>query len=263
MDPADRTDEVKALRLGIDLGMNLLDTAEMYGEGGSEEVVAEAVEHCRDEVVIVTKIRPPKATRHGTVEYAERSLRLLDTDRIDLYLLHDQPVHPLEETLEAFEGLKRDGKILHYGVSNFDLDHLQRSEGLGLGPNVACNQLRYALTHRALEGEILPWSVEHEIAIMAYSPVGQGRIDFAPELEEVARRHDASPWCIAIAWSMRHPSVVTIPKASDPDHVRDNARALSIVFTEEDFGDLDRAYPRPPPNSFDLYDADPSGTRGP
>jgi aryl-alcohol dehydrogenase-like predicted oxidoreductase len=156
-DPTKRSEEVRALKLGIELGMMLIDTAENYADGGSEKIVGEAVASCRDEVVLVTKIHPTKATRQGTIRYAERSLRYLGTDRIDLYLLHDRPEHPAEETLIAFERLREDGKILHYGVSNHDLALMQEWEKLPLGRNVCCNQLRYALTHRALEREILPW----------------------------------------------------------------------------------------------------------
>ena len=254
MDPAKRAEEVKALKLGIDLGMTLIDTAENYADGGSEKVVGEAIANCRDDVMVVTKIHPSKADRKGTIEYAERSLRYLRTDHIDLYLLHDRPEYPAEETLEALESLKQAGKILHYGISNHDLSLMRDWEELPLGTNVASNQLRYALTNRALEREILPWCVEHDISIMAYSPVGVGKLNIASELESVARRHDVTPWCAAIAWAMRHPSVVAIPKASNPEHVRGNAKALSIRFTDEDLAELDRAYPQPPTGSFDLYD---------
>ena len=253
MDPSNRADEVAALQLGMDLGLNLIDTAENYGDGGSEKVVGEAIKGRRDEVVLVTKVHPTKATRQGTFDYCERSLELMGTDRIDLYLLHDEPVHPLEETLESLERLKGDGKILHYGVSNFPLQVMQECEKLDLGSNVACNQLRYALTHRALEREILPWCEEQDIALMAYSPVGVGKLNLAAELEEVARRHEVSPWCAAIAFTMRHPKVVSIPKASNPAHVRDNAKALTVKLSEEDLAQLDKAYPQPPAGSFDIY----------
>ena len=254
MESSKRADEVAALRLGMDLGMTLIDTAEMYGDGGSEEVVGEAIEGRRDEVVIVTKVGPKKASRQGTLDNCEQSLKHLGTDRIDLYLLHDQPVHALEETLESLDRLKQDGKILHYGVSNFTLDLMQECESLDLGVNVACNQLRYALTHRALECEILPWCEEKNIALMAYSPVGVGKLNLAPELEEVARRHDVSPWCAAIAFTIRDPRVVSIPKASNPAHVRDNVKALSVQLTEQDLADLERAYPQPLAGSFDIFD---------
>ena len=247
---------MRALQFGLDLGLNLIDTAEMYGDGGSEKVVGEAIKGRRDEVVLVTKIQPHKADAKGTIEYAERSLRYLGTDYVDLYLLHDKPAFPAEETLEAFERLKSDGKIRHYGVSNHDLALMQEWEQLTLGRNVACNQLRYALTHRALEGEILPWCEEHDIAVMAYSPVGVGKLNLAPELKTVADRHDVTPWCVAIAWAMRHPKVVAIPKASNIDHVKGNAKALTLRFTEQDLADLDTAYPRPPAGSFDIYDDD-------
>ena len=254
MEPSKRADEVAALRLGMDLGMTLIDTAENYGDGGSEEVVGEAIKGRRDEVVIVTKVGPEKATRPGTLDNCERSLKRLGTDRIDLYLLHDQPVHALDDTLGSLQQLKDDGKILHYGVSNFHLDLMRQCESLTLGANVGCNQLRYALTHRALERDILPWCEQSNIAIMAYSPVGVGKLNLAPELEAVARRHDVSPWCVAIAFTLRHPLVVSIPKASNPGHVRDNAKALGVKLTDQDLTDLDRAYPQPPAGSFDIWD---------
>ena len=253
MDPSKRTDEVAALNLGMDLGMTLIDTAENYGDGGSERVVGEAIRDRRDEVVLVTKVRPAKASRSGTIESAEQSLECLGTDRIDLLLLHGQPTHPLEETLEAFEVLERDGKVRHYGVSNFDMPLMHALEDTPLGVNVGCNQVRYALTHRALEREILPWCEARQISIMAYSPLGIGRLTIAPALEAVARRQDRSAMCIAIAWAIRHPLIVTIPKASNPEHVRDNARALSVAFTAQDLAELDAAYPRPPPGSFDIW----------
>ena len=254
MDSTSRRDEVAALQLGIDLGMTLLDTAEVYGDGGSESVVGEAIRGRRDEVVLVTKVGPQKASRQGTLDNCDASLKRLGTDYLDLYLLHDVPVHDLDETLESFERLKNAGKIRHYGVSNFNLDLMNDLQSRVFGTHVACNQLRYALTHRALEREILPWCVTHNVAIMAYSPVGVGKLRFAPALEEVASRHNISPWCAAIAFTLRHPLVVSIPKASNPAHVRDNAKALAVTLTEEDLALLDGAYPRPPPGSFDVWE---------
>ena len=253
-DPARRTDEVAALNLGIDLGMTVVDTAEAYADGGSERIVGKAIASRRDDVFLVTKVRSRNASRHKTIECAERSLRRLGTDRIDLYLLHDVPQHPLEATFEAFEELKVAGKVLHYGVSNFDTDLMRESEELPFGEGVACNQLRYALSQRALEHTVLPWCEAHEIAIMAYSPLDVGRLGVTPELESAARRHDVTPMCIAIAWAMRHPRVSAIPKASNPDHLRDNARAMSITLSPEDLDALDRAYPRPPPGTFDAWE---------
>ena len=251
-DPSRRADEVTAIGLGLDLGMTLIDTAEEYANGGSEQVVGEAIVSRRDEVFVVTKVSQGNASRHKTIECAEQSLRRLGTDRIDLYLLHDPPKqHPLQETYEAFEELRVAGKVLHYGVSNFHIDLLQESEQIRFGDNISCNQLKYALSHRALEEAILPWSESHDVSIMAYSPLDVGRLGATPELESVAERHEVTPMCIAIAWAIRHPRVSAIPKAANPAHVRDNARALSVVLCEEDLAELDRAYPRPPPGSFD------------
>ena len=255
MDATKRSDEVAALRLGLDLGMTLIDTAENYGDGGSEQVVGEAIQGRRDEVVLVTKVRPDKASRAGAIQSTEESLRRLGTDCIDLLLLHDPPKLPLGETLEAFETLKREGKIRHHGVSNFDAPLMHELEQTPLGSHVGCNQLRYALTHRALEDEILPWCEAREIAIMAYSPVGIGRLSIAPALEAVARRHERSPMCIAIAWAIRHPLIVAIPKASNPEHVRENVQALSVTLSQEDLDALDAAYPPPPPGSFDVWES--------
>ena len=251
MDAAKRKDEIAALQLGLDLGMTLIDTAEIYGDGGSEEVVGEAIAGRRDEVVVVTKVHPTTADR--TIERGEASLRRLNIDCIDLYLLHDKPIHPLEATLEALDRLKQDGKILHYGVSNFDTDLMRECEALSLGPNVESNQLRYSLGHRGLEHELLGWCEQHQISIMAYSPVDEGVLSVKPELEAVAARHGVSPFCIAIAWTIRHPMLVSIPKAANPDHLRENARAMDLKFTEEDLAALDRAYPRPPPGHFDVW----------
>ena len=254
VDPSNRKAEIEALKLGMDLGLGLIDTAENYGDGGSELIVGEAIEGRRDEVVLVTKVGPTKASKQGTLDNAEASLKRLGTDRIDLYLLHDAPSHSLEDTLTSLERLKADGKILHYGVSNFDLALMQDCESLALGANVACNQLRYALTHRALEADILPWCESHGIAVMAYSPIGIGKLNIAPALEAIARRHDVSPWCIAIAFTLRHPLVVSIPKASNRQHVEGNAKALGITLTEQDMSELNSVYPQPPAGTFDKWD---------
>ena len=254
-DPARRADEVATIQLGLDLGMTLIDTAEAYAKGGSERVVGEAIASHRDEVFVVTKVHLDNASRSKTIESAEQSLRRLGTDRIDLYLLHDQPKHPLHETYEAFEQLRSAGKVLHYGVSNFHQDLLRESEQTRFGENVSCNQLKYALSHRALEETILPWSESHDVSIMAYSPLATGQLGVTPELRSVAERHDVTPMCIALAWAIRHPRVTAIPKAANPAHLRDNARALSITLSEDDLAELDRAYPRPPPGSFDGWDA--------
>jgi len=240
-----RADEIGALRLGLELGMTLIDTAEMYGNGGAEEVVAEAIAGRRDEVFLVTKVLPHNASYTGTIAACERSLRRLGTDRIDLYLLHWPGEHPLDETLRAFLELRRAGKILHYGLSNFDLDELKASEAQLGGPGVATNQVLYNLQRRGIERQLLPWCASRGITIMAYSPLDQGRLRPDATLRRVAERHGASPAQIALAWTLLNECVVSIPKAARPSHVRDNAKAADIVLTEEDLAEIDRAFPAP------------------
>lgn len=239
-----RRAEADALRLGLDLGMSLIDTAEMYGEGGAEEVVGDAIAGRREGVFLVSKVYPHNASRRGTVASCERSLRRLKVGTIDLYLLHWRGSVPLAETVEAFEALKAAGKIRHWGVSNCDVDDLQE-----LGPAIAacaCDQVLYSLEHRGPEFDLLPFCAGRRIPVMAYSPVGQGgRMLRNAALAEVAKRHGASPAQIAIAWTLRDPNVVSIPKAADPDHVRQNAAARDIVLTADDLLALDGAFPPP------------------
>ena len=242
---AARSDEVGALRLGLDLGMALIDTAEMYGSGGAEEVVAEAVAGRRHGVFIVSKVLPHNASYGGTIAACERSLKRLATDRIDLYLLHWPGEHPLAETLRAFSELRRDGKILYYGLSNFDLNEMVGSEALTGGPAVAVDQVLYNVQRRGIERNLLPWCAARDVAIMAYSPLDQGRLRPDETLRRVAARHDASPAQIALAWTLRHENVVSIPKAARAAHVRDNLKAADVVLTEEDLADIDRAFPVP------------------
>ena len=238
----DRAAEVAALRLGIELGMTLLDTAEMYGDGGAEEVVADAMDGQRDKVFLVSKVYPHNATRGGVPAACERSLRRLRTDRLDLNLLHWRGGTPLAETIEAFERLQAEGKIRAWGVSNFDVDDLQE-----LPPGAcATNQVLYNLGSRGIEFDLLPWCREHGMPVMAYSPVGQGGALLRhPALRQVAVRHEATPAQVALAWTLSHPGVVSIPKASDPAHVRLNAAAAAVVLTPEDHATLDAAFPPP------------------
>ncbi len=245
-DPRRRATEVRALRRGLDLGMTLVDTAEMYAGGEAERVVGEAVRgRRRDEVFLVSKVLPQNATTTGTIDAAERSLRRLATDRIDLYLLHWPGRHPIEQTLEAFVRLRRQGKIRHYGVSNFDLADLERSAAARGSDGICANQVLYNLQRRGGERRLFSWCLERGIPIIAYSPLEEGRLLKRPGLFEVARRHGVSPECVAIAWTIRHEGMVAIPKASDPDHVSDNARAAHLQLTPEDLAELDRAYPPP------------------
>jgi diketogulonate reductase-like aldo/keto reductase len=242
---AARPEEVAALRLGLDLGMRLIDTAEMYGNGGAEHVVAEAVAGRRDDVFIVSKVLPHNASHAGTIAACERSLKRLATDRIDLYLLHWPGEHPVEETLRAFVDLAEAGKILHYGVSNFDLDEMVAARALPGGADLAVNQVLYNVQRRGIERKLLPWCAAHGVAVMAYSPFDQGRIRPDATLRGVAERHRATPAQIALAWTLRHEHVVSIPKASRNDHVRDNVKAGDIVLTELDLAEIDRAFPVP------------------
>jgi len=238
--------EVAALKLGIELGMTLIDTAEMYGNGGAEEVVAEASAGQRDKLFIVSKVYPHNASRDGVPAACERSLKRLRTDRIDLYLLHWQGSHPLADTVEAFEKLRAAGKIRYWGVSNFDTNDMQRLVRLPHGADCATNQVLYHIGSRGVEFELLPWCAENKMPVMAYSPVGQGgSLLRSKALAAVAKRHDATPAQIAIAWTMRHANVISIPKASEPSHVRQNAVAGSISLTEADLAEIDAAHPPP------------------
>jgi diketogulonate reductase-like aldo/keto reductase len=251
-DPGARGDEVAALKLGLDLGMSLIDTAEMYGEGGAEEVVGEAIAGRRDEVFLVSKVYPHNADRRGVQAACERSLRRLKTERIDLYLLHWRGNVPLEETLEAFVRLREQGKIGDFGVSNFDLDDMLEAAALPGGELVATDQVLFNLLQRGVEWELLPWCRERRIPLMAYSPLEsnpqeQGSLLGNPQLAAVARRHGVSPARVALAWLLRQESVAVIPKAVRPQHVRDNRAALELApaLTAEDLAQLDAGLPAP------------------
>lgn len=241
-----RGDEVKALRLGLDLGMTLIDTAEMYGEGGAEEVVGEAIAGRRDEVFLVSKVYPHNATRQGTVAACERSLKRLGTDRLDLYLLHWRGAVPLAETLAGFAALKHAGKIRHYGVSNFDVADMEELWSLPGGADAAANQVLYNLTRRGIEWALMPWCRERRVPIMAYSPIEQGRLLTKRALKTIAARRGATPAQIALAWLLQRDGVMAIPKAGDPAHLRENRAALDISLSPEALAELDRAFP--PPN---------------
>jgi diketogulonate reductase-like aldo/keto reductase len=238
--------EAAAVKLGIELGMTLIDTAEMYGNGGAEEVVAEASQGQRDGLFIVSKVYPQNASATGVPAACERSLKRLRTDRIDLYLLHWRGSHPLAETVEAFEALRAAGKIRYWGVSNFDTRDMEELVRVPGGVQCASNQVLYHVGSRGIEYDLLPWCTEHKIPLMAYSPLGQGgRLLQSKALATVAKRHNATPGQIAIAWSMRHGNVITIPKASDLRHVRENAAAGAITLSDEDLATIDAAHPEP------------------
>jgi diketogulonate reductase-like aldo/keto reductase len=240
-----REDEVQALRLGLDLGMTLIDTAEMYADGGAEELVGEAIAGRRDEVFLVTKVLPMNATRHGTVAACTRSLRRLGTSWIDLYLLHWRESVPLESTLQGFMDLADAGKIRHWGVSNFDVSDMEELVNLSYGKDVATDQVLYNLTRRGIEYDLLPWCKERNIPIMAYSPIEQGRVLEHLELRRIAELHRATPSQIALAWVLRREDVIAIPRAGNQKHVRENRGALDVRLTKRDLADLDRAFPPP------------------
>lgn len=240
-------DEVAALRLGIDLGMTLIDTAEMYGDGGAEKMVADAIQGQRDRVFVVTKVYPHNASRNELPKACERSLKRLRIETIDLYLLHWRERNtPLAETVETFENLRTAGKIKRWGVSNFDVDDMKQLWSIENGANCTANQVLYNLENREIEFGLLQWSGNNEVLIMAYSPVGHGRglLENAT-LQTVAERHDATASQIALAWVLRQPGVIAIPKASDQQHVRDNARSIEIKLTKKDLAELDQEFPPP------------------
>ena len=238
-------DEEAALKLGIELGMTLIDTAEMYGNGTAEEIVARAAAGLRERLFIVSKVLPYNASQQGVIDACERSLRRLKTDHIDLYLLHWRGSVPLAETLAGFARLQRDGKIRHHGVSNFNIDDMQEWVGLAGGEKIAANQILYNLGRRGPEYEVIPWCRERAISIMAYTPLEQGRILGNRALGEVAARHRASAAQVALAWLLRQDGMIVIPKATTLDHVRDNRGALDLKLDADDLAALDRAFPPP------------------
>jgi diketogulonate reductase-like aldo/keto reductase len=240
-----RKEEIAALRLGLELGMTLIDTAEMYGSGRAELLVGDAIKGQRDAVFLVSKVLPSNASRKGVARACEASLKRLKTDRIDLYLLHWASSHPLEETIRAFEALHVEGKIRAWGVSNFDLGEMEQTFAISGGGACVADQVLYNLTRRGIEYELMPWCQKQTVAIMAYSPVEQGRLLTHPALTSIAQRRGATPAQVALAWVLRHDGVVAIPKAASREHVRENRGALDLELTEQDLAELDRAFPPP------------------
>jgi diketogulonate reductase-like aldo/keto reductase len=244
-DPGRRGDEIAALRTGLELGMTLVDTAEMYADGGAEEVLGEALAGRRDAAFVVSKVVPSHASRSGTIAACERSLERLGTDRIDLYLLHWRGSVPLEETIAAFTALQESGKIVDWGVSNFDISDMGELWKTPDGDCAVSNQVLYNLARRGIEFDLMPWCRKHRLPVMAYSPIEQGRLLGNAALRDIARKHNATPAQVALAWLMRHDDVIVIPKAGTIAHVDEDLGALDLLLTHDDFVALDRAFPPP------------------
>lgn len=244
-DPSRRDAEQAALERGIDLGMTLIDTAELYGDGRSERLVGEVIAGRRDEVFLVSKVKPENASEMKMMLSCEKSLERLGVDRIDLYLLHWEGRIPLEETVDAFQELVDEGMIARWGVSNLDLRTMERLVDLDGGNDCAANQLLYNLGSRGVEFDLLPWMQARDMPMMAYSPLGRGGLLEHPLIVDIANRHDASPAQVALAAVLRHDGVIAIPKASSIEHVEANADALEIQFDAEDLERLDHAFPPP------------------
>ncbi|MFJ8690732.1 aldo/keto reductase [Micromonospora wenchangensis] len=242
--PERRQNEIAALRTGIDLGMTMIDTAEMYGDGAAEELVGEAITGRRSDVFLVDKVLPSNASRRGTVQACRRSLQRLGVDHIDLYLLHWRGSHPLAETIEVFAELVDAGDIGQWGVSNFDVSDMTDLVEAG-GGDCAANQILYNLTRRGPEHDLLPWQLAHRIPVMAYSPIEQGRLLGHPQVAETAARHGVTPAQVALAWLLRQESVAAIPRSSNPEHTRENAEACDLQLSDEDMAALDTAFPPP------------------
>ena len=249
IDSGDRATAIAALQLGLDLSMTHIDTAEMYGD--AEEIVGEAIAGRRNEVFLVSKVLPQNASLSGTIAACERSLARLDTDWLDCYLLHWRGAYPLEETIEAFDRLQSQGKILSWGVSNFDVPDLEEAwEIVGTG-RLVCNQVLYHLQERAIEHSVIPWCEEHRVAVVGYAPFGHGdfpgpRTKGGRVLQEIAAAHDATPRQVAMRFLVRRPSLFTIPKASSPEHAAENAGAGDLRLTPAELAWIDETFPRGP-----------------
>ena len=243
--PSARADEIASLRLGLDLGLTLIDTAEMYGDGQAESLIGEALAGRRDEAFIVSKVYPHNASAKGAIAACERSLKRLRTDRIDLDLLHWPGQVPLSETLAAFRALREAGKIRHYGVSNFDLAQLQDWWALDSEQGLAANQLLYNLTRRGIEWDLLPWMHERRIPLMAYSPIEQARLIGDRRLIDLARDLGHSPAQLALAWLLAREDTIALPKTGQGKHMRENAAAASIVLDCGQLGRLDALFAPP------------------
>lgn len=237
--------EIASIRKAMELGMRVVDTAEMYADGRSEEIVGEALASLRDDAFLVSKVYPFNASARGTIEACERSLKRLGTDRLDLYLLHWRGSHPLEDTVGAFETLKAEGKILDWGVSNFDTDDMDELFSVPGGDECAANQVLYNLSRRGPEYDLLPWCQSRGVPVMAYSPIEQGRILSNHELIRVAKAYQATPAQVALAFLLERDGVMAIPKSANPERVIENHGAIELDITEEDWSALDAVFPPP------------------
>ena len=251
-DPRLREDEIASLRLGVEMGATLIDTAEMYGEGRSESLIGEAIAGIRDEVFLVSKVYPHNASREGAFKACERSLKRLGTDRIDLYLLHWRGTVPLAETVEAFEALQRAGKIRLWGVSNLDVSEMEELTSLPGGAAVQTDQVLYNLSRRGIEHDLLPALRERRIPVMAYSPIEQARLARNRKLEAFAERNGMTSAQAALAWVLRDDDVIAIPKTSTPEHVIENVAAADIRLDAEELAELDAMFRRPPPGPLEM-----------
>lgn len=240
-----RAEEIATLRLGLDLGLRLIDTAEMYGEGLSESLIGEAIAGRRDEVFLVSKVYPHNASHEGVVAACERSLRRLGTDRLDLYLLHWRGGVPLEETMAAFLAMREAGKIRHFGVSNLDLSDMEELWEVPGGDEVAANQLLYNLSRRGIEFDLLPWQRARGVPVMAYSPIEQARLLRHAGLQRFAKAHGMTPAQAALAWLLASDDIIAIPKTGSRDRLRENLGALEHPLTSEQLAELDKLFPPP------------------
>jgi diketogulonate reductase-like aldo/keto reductase len=252
-DSRTRAEEIATIRMALDLGAKLIDTAEMYGEGRAEGLIAEAIRGRRDEAFLVSKVYPHNASRKGAIAACERSLERLGTDHIDLYLLHWRGSIPLVETIEAFMALQKSGKVRYYGVSNFDAGDMEELWSVPGGSNVATNQVLYNLSRRGVEWELMPWLRKHRIPVMAYSPIEQGRLAENRKLLEFARANKMTPAQVALAWLLAKDDVIVIPKTGRRDRLKENLGALDRPLTKPQLAELDHLFPPPKgPQSLEM-----------
>lgn len=244
-DPTKKTEEIKALQQGIELGMTAIDTAEMYGDGRSETLVGEAIAGRREQVFLISKVLPSHANYLGTKQACELSLKRLKTDRLDVYLLHWRGRFALYETVKAMLELQQEGKINHWGVSNFDVEDMKELYDLAGGNGCAANEVLYNLSRRGIEYDLIPWCQKEKLPLIAYSPIEQGRLLKHPTISEIARKYEATPAQIALAWVLHTPDLLAIPKAGTVAHLEENFHSLSIHLDADDFRLLDTAFPKP------------------